>query len=195
MTADTALGDFLDHLERMGYLRNTLVVIRTAHGESCEFGFWEHAGQELDDALTRAPLVIRLPDQQIDARIAQPVNRRDLAPALLDFATAPPLRAAKGRPMQPLLEGQSPPSQSVFAMAMERQSRYTALHHCSFAIIEGDWKLVLHWPEKKAQLFDLSKPGGEPQDLAPSSPALVQALRSWLEQALVATEQSGSDSH
>jgi arylsulfatase A-like enzyme len=195
MAADAALGDFLDRLERMGYLRNTIVVISTDHGESFELGFLGHAGPELHDALIRGPLVIRLPGQQTGARHAQPVSQADLASTLLDLAVAPALRATEGRSLRPLLEGQSLPPQAVFAMAMERQSRYTALHHGSFAIIDGDWKLVLRWPEKKVQLFDLSKPGGEAQDLAPSHPALAQTLRSRLEQALAAAEQRRREVH
>jgi len=189
MAADAALGDFLDQLERDGWLEHSIVVIGTDHGESFERGFLGHAGPDVHEALVHGPLVIRLPGQQQGQKHSEPVSQADLAPTLLDLVGAPPLPHAEGRSLKPLLAGSALAPEPVFTMTLERQSRFRPIRQGRFAVIDGHEKLVLQMPEKQVHLFDLASAEGESLDLAAQRPERVMALRGLLEQQLQAAER------
>lgn len=188
MAADASVGDLLDRLERDGRLKNTVVVISTDHGESFEQGFFGHAGSRLHEALIRGPLLIRLPGQTQGRVIPQAVSQADLAPTLLDLAGLAPLPAAEGRSLRPLLEGGSLPEAPVFAMAMERQSRYQPLRQGHYAVVDGQDKLVLDLERGTSRFFRLDRDPGERQDLSAAEPERARALRQLLDAGLARAE-------
>jgi len=188
MGADLSLGVLLKQLESRGRLRNSLIVITSDHGESFERGFLGHAGAFIHNAVLQVPLVIHAPGQTQPYRIETPVSLADLAPTLLDLAKAQPLATADGRSLRSALNGQPMPAQAIFAMAMERQSRFQSLSSGHYAIIDGDFKLVLHMAEARTELFDLRQDPHELADLSASKPALAADLRARLRRAIAAAE-------
>lgn len=182
--ADEALGQFLDKLQRQGRLENALVVITSDHGESFERGFLGHAGELIHNALIRVPLVIKLPGQTAGRVVEQPVSLADLAPTMADIAGAPPLAAADGRSLAPLLRGEALADAPVFSMAMERQSRFQPLREGHYAVIEGPYKLVLHLAAGRVELFDLRTDPLEQHDLASRDATTTARLRALLDAKL-----------
>ena len=84
---DRELGSLLAELDRQGYLRNSIVVITSDHGE--EFGGHGVSGHgnSLYRSATQVPLIIKHPGYTpAGLRIAQPVSLRDLAPTILELA-------------------------------------------------------------------------------------------------------------
>jgi len=71
---------------------------------------------------------------------------------------------------------------------MERQSRFQSLSSGHYAIIDGDFKLVLHMAEARTELFDLRQDPHELADLSASKPALAADLRARLRRAIAAAE-------
>lgn len=188
MGADLALGRLLDQLEREGRLENALVIISSDHGESFVRGFMGHAGEMIHNAVLQVPLVVKLPGQTQGQIVDTPVSLADLAPTMVDYAGADPLPAADGRSLRPALEGRSFPVRPVYAMAMERQSRFEKLRYGHYAIIEGQHKLVLHLAEQRIELYDLAVDPGEERDIASLQPEVAGRLRAALEQQLAAVE-------
>lgn len=194
MAADAALGAFLDELQRQGRLDSALVIITSDHGESFEKGFYGHAGPLTHDALIRVPLVIKLPGQKLARTVQMPVSQADLAPTILDVAGAPALPRAEGRSLRAALEGQAMPTVPVFAMTMERQSRFKPLDRGRFVVIDGDDKLTLTLDPKAAPtqtltLHDLARDPTEQLDLASSNGARAAELKALLAQRLAAAVQ------
>jgi len=193
MAADAALGAFLDELQRLGRLDSALVIITSDHGESFEKGFYGHAGPLTHDALIRVPLVVKLPGQVLARRIDMPVSQADLAPTILDLVGAPPLPRAEGRSLRDALEGRSMGTIPVFAMTMERQSRFKPLDRGRFVVIDGPLKLNLNLDPKAAQpatLFNLVADPGEQTDLAAEEPNAVARMGAQLRARVAAAEAS-----
>ena len=189
MAADASLGAFLDELQRQGRLENALVIISSDHGESFEKGFYGHAGPLTHDALIRVPLVVKLPGQKIARALDMPVSQADLAPTLLDLAGAPPLPRAEGRSLRDALEGRPMQTVPVFAMTMERQSRFKPLHRGHYVLIDGDDKLTLTLDPTAAgpaavTLHNLRADPAELNDIAPAQGPRVAAMESLLRQRI-----------
>ena len=180
MAADQALGDFLDRLERSGRLGRALVIVSSDHGESFERGYLGHAGPPLHDVLLRIPFVVKLPGQTSGRTVEMPVSQADLAPTVLDLVGAPALPAAEGRSLRALLEGAPLEARPVFAMTMERQSRFQPLREGHYAVIDGAQKLVWDLPRNRSELYDLQADPRERLDLSAQQPDTVERLRALL---------------
>ena len=188
MGADLALGRFLDQLKSDGRLDNALVIITSDHGESFERGFMGHAGSLIHNAVLQVPLVVKHPGQTQGRVVGTPVSLTDLAPTMIDYAKASALPMSDGRSLRPALEGRELPPQPVYAMAMERQSRFDSIKDGHYAIIEGQHKLLLHLAENRAELYDLSKDTLELNDLSTQYPELALRLKTQLRKELEAAE-------
>lgn len=192
MGADAALGRLFDELRRRGKLDNAVVLISSDHGESFERGFLGHAGELIHNAVLQIPLVVRLPGQDLPRTVDQSVSLVDLAPTILDLAGAAPLADMEGRSLRPALEGGPLEARPVFAMAMERQSRFKPLRGGHYAVIDGDHKLVFHLAQQRAELYDLRVDPLELHDLGATRPDIVARLRAQLEPRLRVAEQRRS---
>ena len=159
-------GRLPDELERQGRLDKAIVIVTSDHGESFEKGYYGHAGPMLHDALTRVPLVIKLPGQRHGQTVQRPVGQADLAPTLIDLVGAPALPHAEGKSLRPLLQGQPRPERPAFTMSMERQSRFRPLQHGRFAVIDGDFKYEMELDSAHSALFDLRADPSETRDVS-----------------------------
>lgn len=189
MATDAAVGTLLERLERQGRLRNAIVVISADHGESFEQGFLGHAGPHLHEAVIKVPLIVKLPGQATPRVIEQPVSQADLVPSLLDQLGMQPLAGVDGRSIAPLWRGEHLSGSPVLAMSMERQSRFSPLRQGHFALVDGDFKLLLHLPQGQLQLFDLGQDPGELQDVSALHPDRVRAMRARIETGLADAER------
>jgi arylsulfatase A-like enzyme len=188
MGADEALGRLLDTLERSGRLANAIVIVSSDHGESFERGFLGHAGQLVHNAVLQVPLVIKLPGQASGRVVDTPVSLADLAPTVLDLTGAAPLPRAEGRSLKPALLGQPLQALPVFAMSMERQSRFRPIAEGHYAVIDGKYKLVLHLGERRRELFDLDADPHELTDLAGRQPQVTARLEALITGRLALAE-------
>lgn len=193
MATDAALGELIAELRRSGRLDKALLLITVDHGESFEKGFLGHAGPALHEALIRIPLLVRLPGQRQGHIVDTPVSQADLAPSILDFIGAPPLPRSEGRSLaSSWRNAEAPAAQPVFAMAMERQSRFLPLAEGHFALLESQFKAVLHLPADRVELFDLQADPDERHDLAAQLPAEAARMKAVLKQRLRNAEERRS---
>lgn len=189
MATDAALGELITQLRRSGRLDKALLLVTVDHGESFEKGFLGHAGPALHEALIRIPLLVRLPGQRAGRIVDTPVSQADLAPSILDYVGAAPLPHAEGRSLaSSWRSGEAPATQPVYAMAMERQSRFQPLTQGHFALIEPRFKLVLHMPGGSVELFDLRVDPDESNNLSKALPAETARMKTQLLQQLQSAE-------
>ena len=84
---DWLLGKLLQAVDRTGHRNNTVVAVSSDHGDwAGDYGLVEKWSNAMDDAVTRVPLIIRVPGGEKGKVIHSPVMLYDLMATLLDMA-------------------------------------------------------------------------------------------------------------
>jgi N-acetylglucosamine-6-sulfatase len=103
---DDSVGRVMDGLERKGLLNDTLFVYMGDNG----FQFGEHGlidKRTMYEASIRVPMIAHCPDLFAGGQsVAGMALNLDIGPTMLDAAGAPPLAAAHGRSLLPLVRGE-----------------------------------------------------------------------------------------
>ena len=94
---DERFGLFIDELQKMGLLENTVIVLFSDHGTE----FYEHKrfdhGFSLYDELIRVPVIFRLPRAKAGMVIKDQVRAIDVMPTLLDLLGVKVSNKVKGQ--------------------------------------------------------------------------------------------------
>ena len=106
---DEHLSRLLDHLDALGVLDDTIVVVTSDHGEE----FWEHGRwghqRTLYDEVLRVPLLMRYPSAfPAGTRVPGQARLQDIAPTLLELAGLESDARLEGQSLLPLLEADHP---------------------------------------------------------------------------------------
>lgn len=191
---DWQLGRLFDRLHELGRLEDTLVILTSDHGE--EFG--EHGSllhwQLYYQPNLRIPLILR-PPGGVDGpqRIRDTAELIDILPTLLDWSDSPPLAAAQGRSLVPILQsansGKQVPLQGSAASrgALGWWARPKELSQRS--LILGDHQLIFYesGPGNDA-LYDIAKDPLAQRNLAAEHPEVVTRLRQHATEAMAANQ-------
>jgi arylsulfatase A-like enzyme len=187
---DDAVAELLDHLDGLGVLERTLIVVLGDHGESLgEHGvFFEHHG--LYDVTMRPPLILHAPGriaagQQVESVVMTP----DLAPTILELLGLPVPAGMEGRSVLTTLAGQPPSTGRQRVVASE------ATWMCKWAYRTDEYKLIVArepdlYGGPPVELYDLAADPEETVNLADIRPDVRDAMRAefegWLERRLAA---------
>lgn len=156
---DSQVGRVVDHLESMGLLDRTIVVVIGDHGESLgEHGEDAH-GFFVYEAATRVPFIIRAPFERTRGRrVTDPVRTVDVVPTALDLLGLPAVPPMSGRSLAPLMAG------DVVELGLEgyAEAMYP-LHHYGWsdlrALRSGRFKVI---DAPRPELYDLDS---DPKEL------------------------------
>jgi arylsulfatase A-like enzyme len=97
---DREFGQFLDKLEKLGALENTLVIMTGDHGMP-----FPRCKSNLYDSGARVPMAVQWPRMIKKGRVVQDfVSTTDLAPTFLEAAGLKPLEAMTGRSLMPIIQ-------------------------------------------------------------------------------------------
>ncbi len=110
---DTHVGTILEALERCGLAERTIVVYTSDHGDMMGSHRLIAKCTQFEEAV-RVPLLVRLPGQHRQKRVAPPVSQIDLVPTLLDLMGVEPPEALQGTSLRPLMEGGRSDAGEVF---------------------------------------------------------------------------------
>ena len=148
------------------------------HGQE----FLDHGGRghgwQLYGELTRVPLLIHRPvDPRLaPRRIATNVTAADIAATVRDLVGATNAGAPAGRSLLEQTEGEGDP---IFSMRTHDDGRAPAAH--LHAVVRGRFKLIVHEPGGRVELYDLATDPGERSDLAAARPELARRLRAEID--------------
>ncbi|MDQ6782879.1 MAG: sulfatase-like hydrolase/transferase [Actinomycetota bacterium] len=184
---DWELGRLFGHLEQLGVLDDTLVVVFGDHGEvMTEHDAWfDHAG--LYDAVTRVPLVIRAPGRVPTCRLDHLVSLTDVMPTVLEVQGLPPVAGLDGRSLLPLMRGE----------AVEHRSEIV-LSECTWQAKRGirtpEWKFIRCYdpgiyPRDCDELYDVRSDPDEQHNVAAERSDVVARMDALLDRWLA--EQLG----
>ena len=180
---DSQIDQILQKLDAAGLGDETLVVITADHGEEFfEHGHFGHKRTLYDESI-RIPWVMRYPGKIApDQRITTPVRILDIAPTLIEWAGAEPLPATLGRPVQPLLEGES--SYGAKATVAELAVG-TLTGRPQLALRTDRYKLLVHADGHAAfALYDLTADPEELRNVHGSNAGLTAEAQTLLEATL-----------
>ena len=187
---DAELRQLFAELAARHVLDDAVVVVTSDHGEE----FMEHRlllhGFTLYEAALRVPLLLLLPREAVESRVAANVSLLDVGPTLLDVLGEPPEPRFEGRSLVPLLR-------SVAAAGADRDVVAELLYageggdwrQHSAALVRGTSKLLIPSPNlvplRTAEWYDLASDPEEadpdPRHLVTTAHALEDALHDELE--------------
>lgn len=189
---DDQLRDLFRELEQQGFLRNTLVVITSDHGEQFgEHGLARH-GNSLYRPVLEVPLMIALPESVPGGtRVDNAVSIQDVPSTIVDLAgiTLPermPGHSLKrfwadqtGHTAQPVLSQVS---------AAIRQPRWLNSAGPMVSVVENGLHYIKNFGRNKEELYDFINDRGELRNLvgSPESAAWLSHFRSRIEPATTA---------
>ncbi len=165
---DARLGKFLQTVESLGLMKNTLIVLTADHGTMMGEQNQLHKGeQRLRTQVTHVPLMIYHPRQNwAGRRVKGFVQHTDVMPTILELLAVKAPSRVTGRS---LTGGASP--ESIFIGWGEHASIRTP-----------EWCYIGHWSPGTPfeQLYDLKRDPLELNDVADRHPALVREFRGRL---------------
>lgn len=183
---DHHLGRLRTHLERLGILDDTMLVLFADHGENMtEHDAWfDHAG--LYDSVVHVPLIIRHPATVAPCRVDAMVQPIDIMPTVCEAIglTVPP--GVDGVSLAPLMRG-------------ERTEQYDVVHlseatwQATRGLRTSRWKYLRSYDpgiygRTDPQLYDVLADPDEQLNLAGAHPDVVADLdgrmRRWLDEQL-----------
>ncbi|GAB3648583.1 sulfatase-like hydrolase/transferase [Echinicola sediminis] len=174
LAMDRACGMVLDQLKELGLEENTLLVFTNDNGgptDASSANNYPLSGTKANhlEGGIRVPCIIKYPKANLrGASFSFPTSTLDLLPTFYAAAGGDPksLQGIDGVNLLPFLAGDESarPHEKLF---WKKENRG--------AIRKGDWKL-LRFPDRPAELYDLSLDEREENDLASKNPAVVREL-------------------
>ncbi|MFP4141259.1 MAG: sulfatase [Phycisphaerae bacterium] len=152
---DHAVGELMSFLDQTGLGEDTIVVYSADHGDYvCQHGIMEKAPGICSDAITRIPMIWRVPGRTKGGHTpASLVEAVDMAPTLCGLAGLPAMPTADGKDISALLGGGDEPV---------RSAAFTEFAW-SKSVRKGPWRLVWYpreffaeeYPDGFGELYNL----------------------------------------
>ena len=174
---DAWAGRFLDKVESLGLMKNTVIIFLGDHGTMMgEQGHLHKAETRLRIQVNRVPLIVYDPRRNYDGRkIRGFVQHTDVVPSLLAMLGLKPPRRVTGESFVPLLAG-----------ARSGGLRDTVItgwgNHA--AVRTREWNYVTRWTpgdNPAEQLYDLRKDADELTNVVAGHRAVAQEYRKKLD--------------
>jgi len=187
---DRAVGELLDHLDACGLAEDTVVIYSSDHGDyACEHGLMEKAPGICADAITRIPMIWRVPGLTIAGRaVGEVVESVDLAPTICALAGLPPLSCADGHDLSAILGGAAgdPDRVGVTEFAWSKSLRWR-----NWRLVRYPRGMFAEHPEGFRELYDLSEDPWEMRNRAqdPACADLCGELEARLFDWLLTTQR------
>ncbi len=153
---DEHVGGFLDTLEKLGRLEDTIVVVTNDHGEELYDQRTFGHGFTLTEQMIQAPLMIHYPPMFPEATLIDDLTEHvDLAPTMLEAMGLPPMKGTEGTSFLPTLHG-STEQEPRYAIALSDNGKRS--------IHIGNWKLEVHKSKGWKHLFYITSDNPEKRD-------------------------------
>ena len=185
---DGKIGEILSALEEKDYLKNSIVVFTSDHGD-CMTDHGHSQKWTMYDAVTKVPMIVWAPDGRFGGHreINDLVHQMDIGPTLMDLAGIAKPEPMSAHTLMPMLD----PDGNVSACARDvvfaeqaKDGNFTTSRFMTMVRTQ-DWKMVHFLDEPWGQLFDLEKDPHEVNNLWNKEQAshqqteLLATLREW----------------
>lgn len=186
---DETCGQLLDHLDKAGIAKNTLVAYVCDNGwiqDPKADRYAPRSKQSPYEGGLRTPIMIRWPGHADPYMAEDLVLSIDLAPTILTAAGLDPTPEMQGINLmdRAAVEGRKIIFGEIFTHnAVDLKNPASSLR--DRWAIEGFWKLVVpshrNAPDEPIELFDLARDPGETTNLAPRQPATIEHIKKLMD--------------
>lgn len=159
---DENVGRLLDHLDKSGLSKNTIVIYTSDNGFFLgDFGIFNKMWM-YEESL-RLPLLVRYPDKIKPETVNREIlSILDFAPTFLDYAQEKAPDELQGRSFRPILEGNLPPDWRK-SHYYHYYGQYDVPAH--YGVRTKTHKLIHYYNKDNWELFDLKKDPKETQNI------------------------------
>lgn len=204
---DKHVGQILGLLDELAIADNTIVFFTSDNGAQMgggpdlEFfrgnGILRSGKGRMYEGGLRVPMIVRWPGRiEPHSTSDFPWYFPDVFPTLSDMAGALPSVPSDvdGISVLPVLLGEDPPLRPPMYWELRRwqpgRDKYL-----TYAIRDGDWKVVRKDPELPVELYNLADDPGESHDLSASRPEVLRRLISLAEESHVPMRSQEEPEH
>jgi arylsulfatase A-like enzyme len=171
---DERFKRFLQGMEKLGLMDNTLFVLTSDHGTE----FYEHKrfdhGFSLYGELLNVPLIIKLPNQKNGKVIKDFVGTIDIMPTILDLLDVQVLKNVqqqmRGTSLVSAMQGE-PVTRDVFA-----ETNYRLFTYKRAVITQDGWKFIYTLESKDKELYNLNDDPQELKNVVDEQPRIAYEL-------------------
>jgi len=188
-TVDDQIGQYVEALERLGILDDTLLIVTSDHGEELlERGNVGHSSCSLSGTLyeevIRVPLILRYPAAlPRGKRITTQVSQIDIMPTIFDLLGLPMPAEAQGHSFSPLIQDRDTKvAEETFAETLP--CGWQALkddHRRIWCLRTPKWKLIFNdfAPQFECtyELYDLESDPGEKDNVVDQHCRVAEELK------------------
>ncbi len=190
---DTLLGRMVDHLEDIGELDSTVIVITADHGQGLLDGLERHNWGKhrlLYDWSLHVPMILHVPGEA-PAVIGDQVRTIDVLPTVLEALNFPPAEGIEGLSMLPLARGATEPKPRIaYADALNLHDSHSpplkALgknYDNLYCATDGVWKYIFHEEQPaNSELFHLAEDPLELSNLYAAEHPQAKRLHAFLDE-------------
>ncbi len=165
---DRWLGRFIDKMEELGLMRNTLLVVLSDHGHGFqEHGFIGKVSSELYSELVDIPFMIRHPaGKRAGETSGYFASTHDVTPTVLGALGIEPPVSMDGQNLMGLFDNEDPAPRAYL----------TSGYHATVWARDDRYAMFSHSDGSEARLFDLDADPEQHDDLAPGNPDQVRKM-------------------
>ncbi|HSJ04634.1 MAG TPA: sulfatase [Verrucomicrobium sp.] len=186
---DETCGELLAHLKEKGLSENTIVVYLADNGwiqDPNSPRYAPRSKQSQYDGGLRTPILVKWPGKMTPGRSEALASSIDLAPTILDAVGITPPKEMTG--INLLDDAAVASRKTLYGEIFTHNSMDLQKPSASLRwrwIIDGDYKFILpnsgNEPEARPELYRIVTDPQEEKNLAPSEPAVVEALSKKLD--------------
>ncbi len=187
---DMLIGNLIDELYRLGFGRNTLIVMTSDHGQGLSDHDYPYHTMKLYQEQIHVPLIFVGKSIPSGLKIDGLVRSIDIAPTVLDILGYPRAPAdIDGKNLRPMWErpeqktDNGPPAYSETSYPKEILGKSPV-----FSVIKGNLKLISYVESQgENELFDLSQDPEELKNIISEHPELAEELGETIKQLQAGT--------
>jgi arylsulfatase A-like enzyme/Tfp pilus assembly protein PilF len=186
-----AMGKLIANLKARGLYENSIIVVTADHGEAFGEHGETHHGVFLYDETIHVPMIVKLPRERSSGeRVASRVQLVDIAPTVL---------ALSGMKIPSAMQGKVLPGTEKGPAAETQAEDRPAFAESIYAHRAFGWSVIRSWraskylyiDSPKRELYDQVTDAKAANNMADSSRAVADTLKSQLDQFLTRTASAG----
>jgi len=194
-SADLALGNFIESLEELGLMDETIIVLTSDHGEDLGKRKLPNAamrfdhGHNLFDEMLLVPLIFVGSDIEPNEKgIPYQVRSIDILPSVMEYLNFPLEKTFQGKSLRAMIEGKDKSSRPAFSEATTygaeleslRMRDFKYAHRLSYGFSTMPESRGTPWPSLH-QLYSLKEDPGEGKNLADGNPEKVSEYLGFID--------------